>query len=141
MAKDEKQEVVEETIEQPKVDDTVEKIKVKKKSTMKKLSQDSNEPIKIDLSKAPKTETDAIQESKTEEVDVQEPSETSEKVVEENKGQDDQKEEIVLEEITSEVEEKTEELEEQVESVVAEAEATGKPIPENIKQVEYLVYL
>ena len=99
-----KEAVVEETTqtsikEEPKVDDKVEKLKVKKKPKMKKLSQDSNEPIKIDLSKAPKTETDAIQESKTEEVDVQEPSETSEKVVEENKGQDDQKEEIVLEEI------------------------------------------
>jgi len=46
MAKDEKQEVVEETIEQPKVDDTVEKIKIKKKPTMKKLSQD-DEPSKL----------------------------------------------------------------------------------------------
>ena len=131
-----KEAVVEETTqtpikEEPKVDDTVEKIKVKKKPKMKKLSQDSDEPIKIDLSKAPKTETDAIQESKTEEVDVQEPSETSEKVVEEK----EDKEEIVLEEITSEVEEKTEELEEQVESAVTEAEATGKPIPENIQKL------
>ena len=42
--------VQEQTIEQPKVDDTVEKIKVKKKPTMKKLSQD-DEVIKVDLSK------------------------------------------------------------------------------------------
>ena len=42
--------VVEETTEQSKVDDTVEKIKVKKKSTMKKLSQD-DEVIKVDLTK------------------------------------------------------------------------------------------
>ena len=52
--------VVEETTQQettskeePKVDDTVEKIKVKKKPTMKKLSQD-DEPIKVDMSKPPK---------------------------------------------------------------------------------------
>ena len=52
MAKKKKEEVVEQTIEQPKVDDTVEKIKVKKKPTMKKLSQD-DEPIKVDMSKPP----------------------------------------------------------------------------------------
>ena len=49
-----KTEVVEEAIEQPKVDDTVEKIKVKKKPTMKKISQD-DEPIKVDLSKPSKS--------------------------------------------------------------------------------------
>ena len=41
MAKKKKEEVVEQTTEQPKVDDTVEKIKVKKKPSMKKFS---NEP-------------------------------------------------------------------------------------------------
>ena len=48
MAKKKKETVVEETIEQPKVDDTVEKIKVKKKPTMKKLSQE-DEVVKVDL--------------------------------------------------------------------------------------------
>ena len=43
-----KETVVEETTEQPKVDSTVEKIKVKKKPTMKKLSQD-DEVTKVDL--------------------------------------------------------------------------------------------
>ena len=131
-----KEAVVEETTqtsikEEPKVDDKVEKLKVKKKPKMKKLNQDSDEPIKVDLSKTPKTEEDAVQESKTEEMDVQESSEASEEVVEEKQD----KEEVVLEEITDEVEEKTEELEEQVENAVAEAEATGKPIPENIQKL------
>ena len=60
-----KENVVEETTQQenpvkeePKVDDTVEKIKVKKVPTMKKFSQDSDEPIKVDLSKPPKTKED-----------------------------------------------------------------------------------
>ena len=49
-----KEKVVEEITEQPIVDDTVEKIKVKKKSTMKKLSQDNDGVIKVDLNNPPK---------------------------------------------------------------------------------------
>ena len=45
-----KEKAVVETVEQPKVDDKVEKIKIKKKPTMKKLSQD-DEVVKVDLSK------------------------------------------------------------------------------------------
>ena len=47
MAKKKKEEIVEQTTEQPKVDDTVEKIKVKKKPTMKKPIKD-DKPIKVD---------------------------------------------------------------------------------------------
>ena len=50
MAKKKKEEVVEKATEQPKLDNKVEKIKVKKKPTMKKLSQD-DEVFKVDLSK------------------------------------------------------------------------------------------
>ena len=133
---EEKQEnVVEETTQQenpvkeePKVDDTVEKIKVKKKPTMKKLSQD-DEIIKVDMSKTLKTETDAVQESGTNASDAtvgeSGDSESREKMVEEvrdtkeesNTVQDE--ETPVLEEITGE------EVEEQIEQAVAEAEATG----------------
>ena len=42
MAKKKEETVVEETIEQPKVDDTVEKVKVKKKSTIKKFNQEDD---------------------------------------------------------------------------------------------------
>jgi len=58
MAKKEKTETVEKTVEKPIVDETVGKLKVKKKPKMKKLNQDNNEPIKIDLSKSPKKQED-----------------------------------------------------------------------------------
>ena len=86
MAKKQKEEVVEQTVEQPRVDDTVEKIKVKKKPTMKKLSQD-DEPFKVDLNKPLKTKADAVQESETNASDAivgeSEDSKSSEKGVEE----------------------------------------------------------
>ena len=98
------EQVVEETAQQEtptreelKIDDTVEKIKVKKKPSMKKFSNDTNGVTKIDLSKS----------SKTEEVDVQESSGTSEKVVEEKQDEEnkeEEKQEVVLEEITDEEE-------------------------------------
>ena len=107
-----KTEVVEETIEQPKVDDTVEKIKVKNKPSMKKFSNDPDGMIKVDLSSPPKEkETETVQE----------------KVVEESTKEDT--ETPVLEEITDE------EVEEKVEEAVTEAEATGKPLPENIQKL------
>ena len=125
-----KETVVEETTEQPKVDDTVEKIKVKKKSTMKKLSQD-DEVIKVDLTK-PKENADTKQ--KTADVATDESTEDIQEVVEEvpqeqTSVQDE--EQPVVEEITEEVEELTE----QVEGAVAEAETTGKPDPEKIQKL------
>ena len=112
-----KETVVEETIEQPKVDDTVEKIKVKKKPTMKKLSQD-DDVTKVDLNKP-------VEETKVEEVITEETP--VEEVVEETVSE----ETPVVEEITEEVEELTE----QVEEAITEAETTGKPIPENIQKL------
>ena len=146
MAKKKKEEVVEKTTEQPKVDSTVEKIKVKKKSTMKKLSQDDG-PIKVDMSKPPKIETDAVQERETEKVDVGEQTGDGEKMGEggaESSSKEDKpvKDESktedtpVIEEITDEeVEGKTEELTEQVEEAITEAQETGKELPENIQKL------
>ena len=92
-------------------------------------SADDPDVIKVDLDNPPqKQEEDAVQEPKIEEVNEQESSVTSEDVVEET---EEQKEEVVLEEITDEVEE----VQEQIEEAVAEAEATGKPIPENIQKL------
>ena len=54
MAKKKKETVVEETTEQPQVDNTVEKIKVKKKPSIKKFNKEDG-ITKVDLSK-PKTE-------------------------------------------------------------------------------------
>ena len=75
MAKKKKEEVVEQTTEQPKVDNTVEKLKIKKQP--KKFNQDSDEPVKVDLSKPPKIEEDEqpVADTETEKVE--------EKIVEE----------------------------------------------------------
>ena len=121
MAKKKKETVVEETIEQPKVDDTVEKIKVKKKPLMKKLSQD-DEVVKVDLS-------DTVKETKVEEVVSKET--TIEEVVEKSSTEEVKEETPIIEEITEEVEELTE----QVEEAITESETTGKPIPENIQKL------
>ena len=130
MKENKNEEVVEQITEQPKVDDTVEKIKVKKKPTMKKLSQE-DEVIKVDLSK-PKENADTEQE--TTDVVTDKPTETVQEVVEEVSSEQtpvQDEETPILEEITDEVEELTE----QVEEAVVEAETTGKPIPENIQKL------
>mgnify|MGYP003114708552 CR=1 FL=1 len=96
--------------------------------------------IKVDLSKPITQEEDAVTEQSTDEIPVRDESETSEEVREENveaaveevtgeEGvQDDQP---TLEEVTEEVEE----LEEKVEEAIVEAQATGKPLPENIQKL------
>ena len=102
--------------------------------------------IKVDLTKKP--EENAVPEQSTDEVPVRDESETSKEVLEENVEKTDEKptgeevseevqdEQPILEEITDEeVEEKAEELEEQVGEAIVEAEATGKPIPENIQKL------
>ena len=76
-----KTEVVEEAIEQPKVDDTVEKIKVKKKPSMKKFSNAPDGVTKVDLSKPPKTKENEqpVDNTKTEEVKEEVIEETTDK--------------------------------------------------------------
>ena len=126
-----KENVVEETTQQenpikdePKVDDTVEKIKVKKKPTIKKLSQD-DEVIKVDLSKPVEdTKEETVEEKPVEEIKEEIKEEVKEDTVEET-------ETPILEEITGE----EETVEEQIEEAVAEVEAAGKPIPENIQKL------
>ncbi len=130
-----KTEIVEETIEQPKVDDTVEKIKVKKIPSMKKFSNDPDGMTKVDLSKPAKTEENTKQEEVVE-AQVEEilPPQEDEKKIETD-GVEDAPEETetpVIEEVTDE---EVEEVQEQIEEAVAEAEATGKPIPENIQKL------
>ena len=148
MAKKKEETVVEETTEQPKVDDTVEKIKVKKKSTMKKLNQD-DEVIKVDLTKPVKTEKeeDAVSESKTESVDAHKRTGDSEEV---GQGGESTVEEVEVKEETTVQDEETpvleeiteEEIDEQVEEIAVEAEKaitesmeTGKDLPENVQKL------
>jgi len=136
MAKKKKETIVEKTIEQPKVDDTVEKIKVKKKPTMKKISQD-DEPIKVDLSK-PKTEENEqpVEATKTEDVQEKVIEETTDKKEDVEPSTEENVEQPILEEITDEeVEETVEELKEQIEEAVIEAKTTDEPIPENIQKL------
>ena len=104
---------------------------------------------KIDLSKPPKTKEDAVPEQSTDEVPVRDESETSEKVLEENVEKTDEKpagesekvseevqdEKPVLEEVTDKVEEQVEELVEETKDAIAEAQETGKELPENIQKL------
>ena len=139
MTEETKEEVVEEITEQPKVDDKVEKIKVKKKPSMKKLNEEDG-ATKVDLSKPSKEKEDAVSERKTEEISVDETSRDSETMGEEKstieevkendseeKVDDIQNEETpILEEITQE---ETDESSEDIEDVVE------KTIPENIQKL------
>ena len=138
MEENKNEEVVEQITEQPKVDDTVEKIKVKKKPTMKKLSQD-DEVIKVDLNTPPTPKEDEkTKEDVTDDGGVVEFTEDANATQEQEEVQSEieTQETPVLEEVT---EEKVEELTEQVEEAVAEAKATGKELPENItKLMEFM---
>ena len=103
--------------------------------------------VKIDLRNL-ETNEDAVQEQSTDAGDdtVEQPEDTSsgEEVVEEVRepeqneepSTDDGVEETVLEEITEEeIKEEAQELAEEVQDVIAEAEQTGDPLPENIQKV------
>ena len=116
------------------------KLKVKKKKPSIKSMEINDEPIKVDLSK-PKTEEkdEPVQESKTDEVDVQEQTTTSKEVGnEEEKVEKQEIDEPVIEEITDEEkkeEEKVEEVREEIEEAVETSEKTGENLPENIQKV------
>ena len=138
MAKKKKEEVVEKTTEQPKVDNTVEKIKVKKKPTMKKLNQDDG-PIKVDLSKSPKEKEEDVQstdDAKTEEIQEEIVEETVSKEEVVDQPTEENVETPVLEEITDEeVDEKVEGVKEQIKDIIDETEKTGEPLPESIQKL------
>ena len=141
-----KETVVKQTVEQPKVDDTVEKIKVKKKPSIKKFSNDPDGITKVDLSKSPKPETDAVQERKTEKVDMGEQTGDGKEVGEGKSNKEEtpieseesvQNEETpVLEEITNEeVDKKVEEVKEQIKDVIVDAEKAGEPLPDSVQKL------
>ena len=113
-------------------------------------SANDDNVIKVDLNK-PIEEENANTEQSTDEVSVRDESETSEEVRKENveatveestgeeKPEEIQDEQPVIEEITNEeveeVEDKVEEVAEQVEEAVAKAKETGEPLPENIQKL------
>jgi hypothetical protein len=110
----------------PVVDNTVEKIKVKKPK-MKKFDNPDNGVFKVDLAKPSETvEQDIIKVDLTKPVDEVK----QEQIVEET---------AVLEEVIKEVNTETETIVAEVEAVIEESIQTGKPIPENIqKLVEFM---
>ena len=150
-----KKEVVDATTkkEQPKVDNEVGKLKVKKKPKMKKFSNKQDEITKLDMSK---TSTEKEEVTK---VDLTEPQETKKdtevkqettdavsdeqtSTVEEVVEETPQKEVVVQDEATSVIEEVTEEEQKEIEQVkeevvkaVEKAEATGTELPENIQKL------
>jgi hypothetical protein len=106
----------------PVVDNTVEKIKVKKPK-MKKFDNSDNGVFKVDLAKPDETvEQDVIKVDLTKPVDEVKP----EQIVEET---------AVLEEVIKEVNTETETIVAEVEAAIEESIQTGKPIPENIQKL------
>ena len=94
-------------------------------------SKDNEDVIKIDLSKPPTNETE---ESNPDDSRVARGDESTEPIQEQEEVQSEgeaQGEAPILEEITEEVEELAEEAVEAIE----EAQATGKPLPENIQKL------
>jgi len=125
--------------EEPSVDNTVEKQKIKKKPSMKKMNTDidsvtkvdlkelaakAQEVAKVDLSK-PSQEEEVVEGEKTEEAVTEVTEETG------TQAEVETKETPVLEEITDETEEPTTLIEEVVEQPV---EAVN-PLPENIEKL------
>ena len=126
MAKKKKETVVEETTEQPKEDDKVEKIQVKKKPTPKKFTQD-NEPTKVDLSKP----VEATENKET--IEVAEEVENTEEKETTTEEQVEVKDNPVLEEITEE--ESEEIISENTEEVVPEVEVTENTLPDSVQKL------
>jgi len=125
--------------EEPSVDNTVEKQKIKKKPSMKKMNTDidsvtkvdlkelaakAQEVAKVDLSK-PSQEEEVVEGEKTEEAVTEVTEETG------TQAEVETKETPVLEEITDETEEPTT----LVEEVVEEPVEAVNPLPENIEKL------
>jgi len=133
MAKKKKEEAIEE-IAQEQVDTKVEE-KKPEVDLSKFKSKDDDSVVKVDLSKKPENETkEKVVENDADDGGVVELTEVTDATQEQEEVQSETEtqETPTLEEIT---EEEVEELTEQVEEAVAEAEATGKELPENIQKL------
>ena len=132
---EENENVVEETTQEQTVDE----------SKFESAGDDS--VIKVDLSQPIKEEEDATGEQSTDEVPVRDEPEASEEVREENveeqneepareEEQSVQNEEPALEEVVDEdIVEEAKELAEEAVEAIAEAESSGKELPENIQKL------
>ena len=132
MAKKEKK--VEETTEQ--VENTTKETKETKdknvtKVNMKKSKEDNI--IKVDLSKPPTSEDDKVDKEPAEEKEVVVVNPEPEVKQEEETVEEKQQEETpVIQEVT---EDEVKKVEEEIIEAVAEAEATGKPLPEQVEKL------
>jgi len=138
--KEKNEKVVEETTQETKVDDKVEKLKIKKKSTIKKFSNDPDGVIKVNLDKPvkPEEKENETKEDNADDSGVVAESENAESTEkqEEIQPEAETQETPVLEEITEEeVEEKVEEIAEEAEEAIKENLKTGKPLPENVQKL------
>ena len=138
--KEKNEKVVEETTQETKVDDKVEKLKIKKKSTIKKFSNDPDGVIKVNLDKPvkPEEKENETKEDNADDSGVVAESENAESTEkqEERQPEAETQETPVLEEITEEeVEEKVEEIAEEAEEAIKENLKTGKPLPENVQKL------
>ena len=129
---------MEEKNEGPVVDNTVGKIKVKKK--MKKIkSNPEGDTAKVDLKKPIEPKQDEVKEDNpvdegvVTELNNADTTEKQEEVQPEVEAQETPTlEEVVVEETT---EEKVEEVKEEVKEAIKVAEETGKPLPENVEKL------
>ena len=120
------QETVEQVEETPQVDE----------SKFESAGDDS--VTKVDLSKPPKPEENETKEDNADDSGVVAESENADAPQEQEEVQPEAEtqEAPVLEEITEDsTEEEVAEVEEKVEEAIAEAESTGKPLPENIQKL------
>ena len=128
------------------VDETTQEQTVETVDESKFDSAGDDSVIKVDLSKP--VEEDATRKQSTDEVSVRDEPEASEEVREENveekieepagekEEQAVQDDQPVVEEVTEEeIAEEVEAVAEEVEEAIAEAEATGEPLPENIQKL------
>jgi len=135
---EEKENVVEETTPKNNQGDPGDENVVKVDKSKFESAGDDN-VIKVDLSKPPTPkEENETKEDNADDSRVVAESEDAEPIQEQEEVQPEEEaqEAAVLEEITEEsTEEEVAEVEEQIEEAVAEAEATGKPLPENIQKL------
>ena len=127
---------MEETKEGPIVDDTVGKLKVKKK--MRKIkSNPEGDVAKVDLKKPVEPKQDEVKkdnpvdEGVVTELDNADTTEKQEEVQPEAETQ----EAPAIEEVTEETDVKQVDLEDAIEEAVAESKQEGTPIPENLQKV------
>ena len=127
---------MEETKEEPIVDDTVGKLKVKKK--MRKIkSNPEGDVAKVDLKKPVEPKQDEVKkdnpvdEGVVTELDNADTTEKQEEVQPEAETQ----EAPAIEEVTEETDVKQVDLEDAIEEAVAESKQEGTPIPDNLQKV------